>query len=519
MSDSADSLGNIPGSAPMKQVLTEVDYHRALKIFDKLPDLTIYSKNEVAMLRTNVGTTGAGRMLRNNHDPVRPSWTPLTIPDEGVDTVSSIRSHRIDLPSINRSDVYIRWIDPEDLKDAQGNVVKCWKKTVIVRKYGSIPTSPDDGNVVVSSTVRNYHNTIPFIDHLPLVPSVLDKDWYYKAFTFSEDGSVNTSIESEFTPFLLDWEYIGKYIQEGWAEKMFAVGDSIALPVFTGATSHPFSGVECVVAGFNQVKLASNTKKYSMTLVAKIPVSALKFDTLWTDTGASGGKPYRFTRDEYAQPSKRYYVRSTTGTFSRIELTPGTKILPQTYYEAVANESYKQLGSNRWSMSEIRRWLNYNVSGFSSPNLTTVAPPLYTINSIATTDKDVAGFRNTLAPVMNTTVQFMGRDMEGEMMIGSETTKDTFFLMSETEVFGTDPADVKEGVFFKLFDDGYSKDWYGKNWWLRTPAYDSEVGSRAGVDMAFSRMEFVNSSGNLMKGNSGSVSSQTACIYVAFALA
>lgn len=52
----------------------------------------------------------------------------------------------------------LTWIDPLDLY-AEGQLVAPWIKTVVVMKQGGYPTSPSDGTVIVTNTVRNQYQT------------------------------------------------------------------------------------------------------------------------------------------------------------------------------------------------------------------------------------------------------------------------------------------------------------------------------------------------------------------------
>lgn len=70
----------------------------------------------------------------------------------------------------------LTWSDPDD-SCYQNNVYCTWANTVIVRKVGSYPQSPFDGQVVVSSSVRNEYSKTPYIDEVDT-----SIDYKYRAF-------------------------------------------------------------------------------------------------------------------------------------------------------------------------------------------------------------------------------------------------------------------------------------------------------------------------------------------------
>lgn len=76
----------------------------------------------------------------------------------------------------------LTWTDPDD-SEYQENVYCTWGKTVIVRKIGSYPASPFDGDIVVTETSRNSYNSVAYIDE---VDNAID--YKYRAFPCSING-------------------------------------------------------------------------------------------------------------------------------------------------------------------------------------------------------------------------------------------------------------------------------------------------------------------------------------------
>ena len=70
----------------------------------------------------------------------------------------------------------LTWSEPDD-SIYMDNVYCKWGNTLILRKQGSYPESPFDGEIVVNNTVRNQYAETPFFDEVDT-----SKDWYYRAF-------------------------------------------------------------------------------------------------------------------------------------------------------------------------------------------------------------------------------------------------------------------------------------------------------------------------------------------------
>ena len=88
--------------------------------------------------------------------------------------------------------VTLTWTDPKDKyatpegETAQDpdQLVSVWEYTQIIRKTGSQPTGPHDGELVVSSSVRDQYATTGFVDN----GLTNDTLYYYAAFAYNTDG-------------------------------------------------------------------------------------------------------------------------------------------------------------------------------------------------------------------------------------------------------------------------------------------------------------------------------------------
>ena len=62
-----------------------------------------------------------------------------------------------------KGSIYIKWSDPEDTK-VDEIILSEWSHTILIRKQGSYPTSPSDGDVVINNYERNKYKDTEFID-------------------------------------------------------------------------------------------------------------------------------------------------------------------------------------------------------------------------------------------------------------------------------------------------------------------------------------------------------------------
>lgn len=94
--------------------------------------------------------------------------------------------------TVEDNSVSLKWSDPSDIiVDDTAKVT--WSHTIIVKKNGSIPTSPSDGTVVVDSTTRDQYSIDAYVD-----TQENPEGWYYRAFPYQESGEYNTEIGNIF---------------------------------------------------------------------------------------------------------------------------------------------------------------------------------------------------------------------------------------------------------------------------------------------------------------------------------
>lgn len=90
---------------------------------------------------------------------------------------------------LNNNQPVLTWTDPVDGESSTGTPIP-WAFTRIVRKVGTSPSSPNDGTVVLESSVRNQYATNGWTD------TTVEEGYtyWYAAFAYSEFGSYSTNV-------------------------------------------------------------------------------------------------------------------------------------------------------------------------------------------------------------------------------------------------------------------------------------------------------------------------------------
>lgn len=100
--------------------------------------------------------------------------------------------------------VELTWTDPADkyatpegeVSETGDQLVSEWDHTVLVRKTGSQPAGPNDGTVVVSSSVRDQYQTTPYTD----TGLTNDTEYFYGVFAYNKDGVASEGAFVTATP-------------------------------------------------------------------------------------------------------------------------------------------------------------------------------------------------------------------------------------------------------------------------------------------------------------------------------
>lgn len=124
-----------------------------------------------------------------------PSGSTLQIPLDACTNFSG---------KAGNAQVTLTWTDPKDkyatpegdISDTGDQLVSEWDHTVLVRKTGSQPAGPNDGTVVVSSSVRNQYQSTPYTD----TGLTNDTTYYYAVFAYNKDGVASAGAFANATP-------------------------------------------------------------------------------------------------------------------------------------------------------------------------------------------------------------------------------------------------------------------------------------------------------------------------------
>lgn len=93
--------------------------------------------------------------------------------------------------------VTLTWTDPPNTTvSPSGQTLAEWSYTRVVRKTGSQPTGPHDGELVVSSSVRDQYATTGYVDD----GLTNDTLYYYAAFAYNTDGVASEGAFASATP-------------------------------------------------------------------------------------------------------------------------------------------------------------------------------------------------------------------------------------------------------------------------------------------------------------------------------
>lgn len=124
-----------------------------------------------------------------------PSGSTLQIPLDACTNFSG---------KAGNAQITLTWTDPKDKyatpegETAQDpdQLVSVWEYTQIIRKTGSQPIGPHDGELVVSSSVRDQYATTGFVDD----GLTNDTLYYYAAFAYNTDGVASEGAFTSATP-------------------------------------------------------------------------------------------------------------------------------------------------------------------------------------------------------------------------------------------------------------------------------------------------------------------------------
>ena len=167
----------------------------------------------------------------------------------------------------------LTWTDPKDkyadelgeITDEGDQLVSQFAYTRIVRKQGSAPSSPNDGDLVTDSSTRNQYQSSAYVDD-GLTNNTL---YYYAAFTCNTDGVYSGAAVGSGTPKSYDlvfgnntWEQIRDVVNNEIESSVWNIGDEIEIDVLG-------SPMTFVILDFSHDDLSDGSGKGSMTIGLK----------------------------------------------------------------------------------------------------------------------------------------------------------------------------------------------------------------------------------------------------------
>ena len=394
------------------------NFHVIVDSFDKL---STFPDQTVAVFSRDDGDFRKGDVVVKQEDG---TWTRLVLLKHGLDPVTRLRAMRFG------TRVILRWNDPRDRYDHEGNLLTEFFRTIVVRKFGSEPENEFDGTQIYINYKRNAYNGL---DGKPyLVDNIAVGDGIgkviYKAFSVSKDGLVNRDTQPVEAKELT-WPEISSMIKEGHAERIFSVGDEIPLP----------DGNALVCVGFDScIPQQSSKNPHSVTFALKYPFAFVPFDY--------GKGTYRLTTDTIALARKSYFYKDESGEFKPAPIRTGSSIPAGIYYETQI-PTRGSTGTNRWSLSDIRAWLNAS----SEANYGAIVHQLM----------DHLG-ANLPPPPLEYLTEGLGEEFVNLIIqqktptgtprmdgTATETTGDRFVLPSLTELYGKKNGKHNEGTYLE----------------------------------------------------------------------
>lgn len=170
--------------------------------------------------------------------------------------------------SASNASVSLMWTDPSDKyatpsgesTGQDDQLVSQWAYTKIIRKTGSQPISPNDGEPVIEVAVKNQYASTPYVD------SNVQNDvtYYYAAYAYNTDGVAseaaffNAVTPKQFDPILENntWAEIRSASDAGLASSSWEIGDTKTIHIQGTVGTENLNKDFCVfIIGFNHNSL------------------------------------------------------------------------------------------------------------------------------------------------------------------------------------------------------------------------------------------------------------------------
>lgn len=253
---------------------------------------------------------------------------------------------------IKRTDegTLMTWIDPEDVT-LNGSVLARWDRTVLVRKSGSYPENPEDGETVAETSrtaaTKNQYHTNGFLDK-----SEEGKTFYYKLFSQTTAGVWNDSDGNRYPESeTMSWGMVQSFVRAGKGPEFFPVGTVFVVdhPEYVHQDG---TGLWFRVVGHDQVQAQDETLTHSMCLDMVDCLFAASYD--------AAEAQYALTEDMTAQELKTYYTLDGSTFTALVEGTDyniGDPVPVASWYEKNLDLRASG-GSNNAIQSNMIQWAN-----------------------------------------------------------------------------------------------------------------------------------------------------------------
>lgn len=162
---------------------------------------------------------------------------------------------------------YLTWTDPDNVL-VDDRYLSEWKGTIVVRNEDHDPVGPDDGDLVINSTVKNQYKE----NGLDLGPN--GDGYFYGVFPYTKNFVFNVSSsnvvyyptegyeEGELSE--LEWKDIIYLTSQGKAEELWNVGDEVNIQLF-GEYNY---NIKAMIIGFNHDDLVDGGRA-SVTFMSR----------------------------------------------------------------------------------------------------------------------------------------------------------------------------------------------------------------------------------------------------------
>ena len=189
--------------------------------------------------------------------------------------------------------VTLTWTDPKDKyatpegETAQDpdQLVSVWEYTQIIRKTGSQPTGPHDGELVVSSSVRDQYATTGFVDD----GLTNDTLYYYAAFAYNTDSVASEGAFVNATP--MAGTPLGS-LAEGTLIKILENGAPVEFYLTTSSLPSPSSAAMVSVLGCG----SGRSERSNSTRVRASGSTASRARSVRCPRPVRASEPYSVTR-------------------------------------------------------------------------------------------------------------------------------------------------------------------------------------------------------------------------------